>query len=124
LGRETDPEYVIASDGSGDPTRWSSGYPFRVPSGGWRFVFNGDDVAELRRKWRQEEDSGAVTYGEVRFKLTNRMGIPGPLKGAANIKETMTKLTLESGEDFTKVRDLFEQMPDEASNISVEINFE
>jgi hypothetical protein len=36
----------------------------------------------------------------------------------------MTKLTLEPGEDFTKVRDLFERMPDEARNISVEINFE
>jgi hypothetical protein len=52
------------------------------------------------------------------------MGIPGPLQGSAKIKETMTKLTLESGEDFTKVRDLFERMPDEASSISVEINFE
>ena len=124
LGRETEPEYVIASDGSGDPTRWSRGYQFRVPSGGWHFVFNGDDVAELRRKWRQEEDSGEVTYGEVRFQLTNRMGIPGPLQGSARIKETMTKLTIESGEDFTQVRNLFERMPDEASNISVEINFE
>jgi len=124
LGRETEPEYVIASDGSGDPTRWSPGYQFRVPSGGWRFQFNGDDVAELRRKWRQEEDSGEVTYGEVRFQLTNRMGIPGPLQGSARIKETMTKLTIESGEDFTQVRDLFERMPDEAANISVEINFE
>ena len=124
LGRENEPEYVIASDGSGDPTRWSPGYQFRVPSGGWRFVFNGDDVAELRRKWRQDEDSGEVTYGEVRFKLTNRMGIPGPLQGSAKVKETMTKLTIESGEDFTKIRDLFERMPDEATNISVEINFE
>jgi hypothetical protein len=124
LGRDTDPEYVIASDGSGDPTRWSPGYQFRVPSGGWRFKFEGDDVAELRRKWRHEEDSGEVTYGEVRFKLDNRIGIPGPLQGSARIKETMTKLTLEPGEDFTKVRDLFERMPDEASNVSVEINFE
>lgn len=124
LGREAEPEYVIASDGSGDPTRWSPGYQFRIPSGGWRFVFNGDDAAELRRKWREEEDSGEVTYGEVRFQLTNRMGIPGPLQGTAKVEETMTKLTLESSEDFTKVRDLFERMPDEASNISIEINFE
>ncbi|MFC6953474.1 DUF499 domain-containing protein [Halorubellus litoreus] len=124
LGRESEPEYVIATDGSGDPTRWSPGYQFRVPSGGWRFQYNGDDAADLRRKWREEEDSGEVTYGEVRFTLTNRMGIPGPLQGSANIKETMTKLTLESGEDFTKVRDLFERLPDEVSNISVEINFE
>jgi len=124
LGRDADPEYVIASDGSGDPTRWSPGYQFRTPSGGRRFVFSGDDVADLRVKWRQEEEPGEVTYGEVRFKLSNRMGIPGPLQGSARIKETMTKLTLEPGEDFTDVRDLFERMPDEASDISVEINFE
>ena len=124
LGRDSDPEYVIAADGSGDPTRWSPGYQFRVPTGGWRFEFDGDDVAELRRKWREEEDSGEVTYGEVRFRLSNRMGIPGPLQGTARIDETMTKLMIESGEDFTKVRDLFERMPDDATNISVEINFE
>ncbi|WP_323170906.1 DUF499 domain-containing protein [Natrialba sp. PRR66] len=127
LGREAEPEYVVgsgASDGSGDPARWSPGYEFRIPSGGWRFKFDGDDVAALRRKWRADEQSGEVTYGEVRFELANRMGIPGPLQGSARIKESMTKLTLESGEDFTKVRDLFERMPDEASNISVEINFE
>ncbi|WP_233553836.1 DUF499 domain-containing protein [Halococcus sp. IIIV-5B] len=124
LGRDSEPEYVIASDGSGDPTRWSPGYEFRIPSGGWRFQFNGDDVAELRRKWRNEEDSGEVTYGEVRFKLTDRMGIPGPLQGTARIQETMTKLTIEPDEDYTQVRDLFERMPDEATNISVEINFE
>jgi hypothetical protein len=124
LGRDAEPAYVIASDGSGDPTRWSPGYEFRVPSGGWRFQFDGDDVSALRTKWRQEEDSGEVSYGEIRFTLTSRMGIPGPLQGVANIDETMTKMTIESGEDFTKVRDLFERIPDEASNLSIEINFE
>ncbi|MCU4799733.1 DUF499 domain-containing protein [Halobacteria archaeon HArc-gm2] len=127
LGREANPEYVVgsgASDGAGDPSRWSPGYEFRVPSGGWRFKFDGDDVAELRRKWRKDEQTGEVTYGEVRFVLSNRVGIPGPLQGTASVKETMTKLTLESGEDYTKIRDLFERMPEEASNISVEINFE
>ncbi|GAB3686531.1 hypothetical protein GCM10028857_18730 [Salinarchaeum chitinilyticum] len=124
LGRGKDPEYVIGTDGSGDPTRWSKGYQFRIPSGGWRFQFDGDDPAELRRKWRQEEDSGEVTFGEVRFTLTDKRGIPGPLQGTARIQETMTKLTISSGEDFTKVRELFEEMPSDASNISVEINFE
>jgi hypothetical protein len=124
LGRDSEPEYVNATDGSGDPTRWSPGYQFQRPKGGWRFTFEGDDAAALRRKWRDEEDDGEVRYGEVRFQLENRMGIPGPLQGTAKVKETMTKLTLESGEEFTKVRDLFERMPDEARNISVEINFE
>ena len=123
LGRDTEPEYVN-NDGSGDPTRWSPGYQFTIPSGGWRFQFDGDDVAELRRKWRQEENTGEVTYGEVRFKQNDDDGVPSSLLGTARIKETMTKLTLASGEDFTKVRDLFEKMPDEAASISVEINFE
>ncbi len=125
LGRETEPVYVISSDGSEDPDRWSRGYPFRIPGEeGWRFQFDGDDVADLRRKWREEEESGEVSYGEVRFTLTGRVGIPGPLQGTANVSETMTKLTLEPGEDFTDVRDLLERMPDEASSIYVEINFE
>jgi hypothetical protein len=44
--------------------------------------------------------------------------------GTARIEKTRTKLTLASGEDVTEVRNMFERMPDEASSISVEINFE
>jgi hypothetical protein len=124
LGRETDPEYVIAIDDSGDPTRWSPGYQFRIPSGGWHFKFNGDDAADLRRKWRKEEQSGEVTYGEVAFTLADRTAVPGPLMGTVDIDKTRTKLTLASGGDFTDVRDMFERMPDEPSSITVEINFE
>jgi len=36
----------------------------------------------------------------------------------------MTKLTIESGEDFTEIRDLFERMPDEASSLKIEISFQ
>jgi hypothetical protein len=124
LGRETDPEYVIAMDDSGDPTRWSPGYPFRIPSGGWHFKFNGNATAELRRKWRKEEQSGIVTYGEVAFTWTDRTAIPGPLMGTAKVEKTRSKLTLASGGDETDVRDMFERMPEEASSIAVEINFE
>jgi hypothetical protein len=125
LGREDDPAYVIASDGSEDPSRWSPGYPFRIPGEeGWRFEFEGDDVTTLRTRWRREEEAGEVSYGEVRFNLPDRHGVPGPLQGTANVQETMTRLTLSPGEDATKVRDLFEELPEDASNISVEINFE
>jgi hypothetical protein len=125
LGRDDDPVYVISSDGSEDPNRWNPGYPFQIPGEeGWRFKFDGDDVAELRRKWRQDEESGEVSYGEVRFTMTNRTAIPGPLQGTAEVAETMTKLTLEPGEDYTEVRDLLERMPDGASSIYVEVNFE
>jgi hypothetical protein len=85
---------------------------------------NGDDAAELRRQWRDEEQPGEVTYGEVALTLTDRTAVPGQLMGTASVEKTRTKLTLESGGDFTDVRDMFERMPDEASSISVEINFE
>jgi hypothetical protein len=125
LGRDEEPPYVISSDGSEDPGRWSPGYPFRIPGEeGWRFKFDGGDVADLRRRWREDEEPGEVSYGEVRFTLTGRVGIPGPLQGTAKVSETMTKLTLEPGEDYTDVRDLLERMPDEASSIYVEVNFE
>ncbi|MFP9192162.1 DUF499 domain-containing protein [Natrialbaceae archaeon A-CW1-1] len=125
LGRDTDPAYVIGSDGSEEPTRWAPGYHFKIPGEqGWRFRFNGNDVAELRTKWRTEEEPGEVSYGEVRFTLASKEGIPGPLQGTARVAETMTKMTLEPGIDFTDVRTLFERMPSEADNISVEINFE
>ena len=124
LGRDTEPEYVIATDDSSDPTRWSPGYEFRTPSGGWYFKFNGDDVADLRREWRDEEQPGTVVYGEVAFTSTDRTAVPGPLMGTARVEKTRTKLTLASGDDVTDVRDMLEQMPDSATNFAVEINFE
>ena len=124
LGRDTEPEYVIAADDSNDPTRWSPGYEFRVPSGGWHFKFNGDDVADLRRAWREAEQPGTVTYGEVALTTTDRTAIPGPLMGTARVEKTRTKLTLASGDDVTDVRDMLEKMPENATSFAVEINFE
>ncbi len=124
LGRDTDPEYVIATDDSSDPTRWSPGYQFRTPSGGWYFKFDGDDVADLRREWRKKEQPGTVVYGEVTFSSTDRTAIPGPLMGTASVKKTRTTLTLSSGDDVTDVRDMLERMPEGTANFAVEINFE
>jgi hypothetical protein len=124
LGRDTEPEYVIATDDSSDPTRWSPGYEFRTPSGGWYFKFNGDDVADLRSEWREEEQPGTVTYGEVAFTSSDRTAIPGPLMGTARVDKTRTKLTLAGGDDVTDVRDMLERMPESATNFAVEINFE
>jgi hypothetical protein len=124
LGRDTEPEYVIATDDSSDPTRWSPGYEFRTPSGGWYFKFNGDDVADLRSEWREKEQPGTVTYGEVAFTSSDRTAIPGPLMGTAGVDKTRTKLTLASGDDVTDVRDMLERMPESATSFAVEINFE
>jgi len=81
-------------------------------------------VASLRTKWREKEEPGEVSYGEVRFTLEGRRGIPGPLQGTAKAAETMTKITLQPGENHTAVRDLLEKIPDEAESLYVEINFE
>jgi hypothetical protein len=123
LGRDTEPEYVIASDDSTDPTRWSPGYEFCTPSGGWSFKFSGDDMANLRREWREEEQSGTVAYGEVAFTSSDQTAVPGPLMGTVSVEKTRTVLTLTDGDDITDIRDMLERMPEGATNIAVEINF-
>nr|WP_233710727.1 DUF499 domain-containing protein [Natronococcus pandeyae] len=127
LGREDDPTYVVGPTGSDDPADWVPGYPFRVPdsgSDGWRFEFTGDDVAELRRKWRDEKQGGAIDYGDVTFMLPDKKGVPGTLQGTAEVERTQVNLTLRSGQEYTRVQDLFERMPDGASSLKIEISFE
>jgi hypothetical protein len=125
LGRDEEPRYVVGPTGSDAAVDWSPGFPFRVPGEpGWRFEFDGEEVSDLRTKWRNEEQTGEVSYGELQFKTTTREGIPGPLQGTANIAETNIRMRIEPGEDYTAVRDLLERMPEDVSNISVEINFE
>jgi hypothetical protein len=125
LGREEEPEYVVGPTGSEDASDWVNGYPFRIPeSGGWRFEYNGDDVAALRRKWHDEHQDGEVDYGDVTFMLPEREGVPSALQGAAEVERTQVNLTLRSGQEYTKVQDLFEKMPDEATSLKIEISFE
>ena len=90
----------------------------------WRFEFNGDDVAALHKKWRREHQTGTVEYGDVTFMLPDREGVPGVLQGTADIERTQVSLTLRSEGDYTKVQDLFERMPDEASSLKIEIGFQ
>ncbi|QSX00996.1 DUF499 domain-containing protein [Haloterrigena alkaliphila] len=125
LGRDDDPEYVVGPTGSEKATDWVNGYPFRIPeSGGWRFEYNGDDVVELRRKWRNNHQDGAVDYGDVTFMLPDKEGVPGAVQGTVDVERTQVNLTLNSGQEYTKVQDLFELMPDEASSLKIEISFE
>ncbi len=125
LGRDDDPEYVVGPTGSEKATDWVNGYPFRIPeSGGWRFIYNGDDMAELRRKWRNNHQDGAVDYGDVTFMLPDKDGVPGAIQGTVDVERTQVNLTLNSGQEYTNVQDLFERMPDEASSLKIEISFE
>jgi len=127
LGREEEPVYVVGPTGSEKSSDWVPGYPFRIPDVGsetWRFEYNGDDVAAMRRKWRRDHQTGTVEYGDVTFMLPDREGVPGALQGTADIERSQVSLTLRSEQDYTKVQDLFERMPDEASSLKVEISFQ
>jgi|GEM_PF-2142567 len=127
IGKDEDPEYVVNTTGSEKASDWVPGYPFRradPDAQTWRFEFNGDDVAAMRTKWRNNHETGSVEYGDVTFMLPDREGVPGSLQGTADVERAQVSLTLRSGQDYTKVQDLFERMPDEASSLKVEISFE
>ena len=127
LGRDDDPVYVVGPTGSESASDWVPGYPFRVPDVGsetWRFEYNGDDVAAMRKKWRDDHQTGTVDYGDVTFMLPDKEGVPGSLQGTADVERTQVSLTLRSEQEYTKVQDLFERMPDEASSLKIEISFQ
>jgi len=127
LGRDDDPVYVVGPTGSESASDWVPGYPFRVPDVGsetWRFEYNGDDVAAMRKKWRDDHQTGTVDYGDVTFMLPDKEGVPGSLQGTADVERTQVSLTLRSEQEYTKVQDLFERLPDEASSLKIEISFQ
>jgi len=127
IGKDENPEYVVSTTGSERAADWVPGYPFRkadTEADTWRFEYNGDDVAAMRRKWRNNHRTGDVEYGDVTFMLPDRGGVPGALQGTADVERTQVSLTLRSGQDYTKVQDLFGRMPDEASSLKVEISFQ
>jgi hypothetical protein len=78
----------------------------------------------MRSKWRNNHQTGSVEYGDVTFMLPEREGVPGALQGTADVERTQVSLTLRSEQDYTKVQDLFERMPEEASSLKIEISFQ
>ena len=127
IGKDEEPEYVVNTTGSDKASDWVPGYPFRkadTEAETWRFEYNGDDAAALRKKWRDEHQTGTVEYGDVTFMLPDREGVPGALQGTADVDRTQVSLTLRSEQDYTKVQDMFERMPDEATSLKVEISFQ
>ncbi|MCD2204530.1 DUF499 domain-containing protein [Halobacterium sp. KA-6] len=127
LGREGEPIYVVGPTGSDNTADWVPGYPFRKPEKGtktWRFEYNGDDVSTMRSKWRHGHQEGTVDYGDITFMLPDKEGVPGALQGTADVERSQVSLTLRSGQDYTRVQDLFERMPDEASSLKIEISFQ
>ncbi|CCQ37076.1 DUF499 domain protein [Natronomonas moolapensis 8.8.11] len=127
IGKDEEPEYVVNTTGSDKASDWVPGYPFRKYDPGrgiWRFKYNGDDVAAMRKKWRDEHQTGEVEVGDVTFMLPDREGVPAALQGTADTERTQISLTLQSEQDYTKVQDMFERMPDEATSLKVEISFQ
>jgi hypothetical protein len=127
IGKDEEPEYVVNTTGSDKASDWVPGYPFRKADPDakiWRFKYNGDDVAAMRKKWRDEHQTGEVEVGDVTFMLPNREGVPGSLQGTADVEKTQVTLTLQSEQDYTKVQDMFERMPEEATSLKVEISFQ
>jgi hypothetical protein len=124
---EDEPEYVVGPTGSDEPADWSPGFPFRVPEEeGWRFKYEGDDVADMRKEWREKSrgQEGKVSYGDVNMNLPDDMGVPDLFRGSIEVVKTNVDLSIESGETDGDVRDLFEKIPEEAENIQIEITFE
>jgi len=67
IGKDEEPEYVVNTTGSDKATDWVPGYPFRkadTEADTWRFEYNGDDVAAMRSKWRNNHQTGSVEYGD------------------------------------------------------------
>ncbi|MDH5020349.1 DUF499 domain-containing protein [Halobacterium rubrum] len=127
IGKDEEPEYVVNTTGSDKASDWVPGYPFRkadTDAETWRFEYNGDDVAAMRKKWRSNHQTGSVEYGDVTFMLPDKEGVPGALQGTADVERTQVSVTLRSEQDYTKVQDLFERMPEEASSLKVEISFQ
>jgi hypothetical protein len=127
IGKEEEPEYVVNTTGSEKASDWVPGYPFRkadTEAETWRFEYNGDDVAAMRKKWRDDHQTGQVDYGDITFMLPDKEGVPGALQGTADVERTQVSLTLRSGQDYTKVQDLFERMSEEASSLKIEISFQ
>jgi len=83
-------------------------------------------VAVLRKKWRnwrKDNSTGNVDYGDVTFMWPDSNGVPSDLQETADVERTQLSLTLRSGQSYSKVQDLFERMPEEASSLKIEISF-
>ena len=63
-------------------------------------------------------------YRPIYTIFSDKEVVPGALQGTADIDRTQVSLTLRSEQDYTKVQDLFERMPDETSSLKIEISFQ
>ncbi|WP_135823667.1 DUF499 domain-containing protein [Halorussus ruber] len=126
LGEDTEPKYKIGTNGSTDPSDWMNGYPFKTPGDGedtWDFDHEFDSPTKMRKRWRQEHQEGLLNYGSIRFVLPESDGVPEEMRDIAAIERTHVDMTLESDQEYTVFSRLFDKVPENATDIQIEMEF-
>jgi hypothetical protein len=121
-----DPSYLL-DNGSANPRDWGPGTGFRIPGGTWEFVERTDDVQELREEWLEESEdrTGELTDGFLNFVLYED-STTEEFRDAAEMKEAKieVRLTPEPGQDYRKVGGILDKMPEDATEIRADFEFE
>lgn len=122
LGND-EPAYLL-SNGSANPSDWSSGSQFQIPGGTWKFEEFFSSTSDLLNAWEEKKEDGEVTEGTLRF------SVPGgsPVEEFSRVIElhdsTMTiELTIESGQPVMHVTRLFQEVPENAQDIEARFEF-
>jgi len=123
LGND-EPAYMLET-GSSNPADWSRGAGFQIPGGTWDFTEFSETTSDLQSAWTEaKEDEGEVTEGNLRFTLPGH----GPVDGVeqvidVQVSSTTVDLTVESGQPMMHVTRLFEELPNDATNIDARFEF-
>lgn len=120
----SDPKYLIEG-GSSNPDDWSPGTLFEIPGGTWSFNEFESTPEKLQDVWReQKEEKGEVTDGRLRFTLGGGRWIDD-LGEVINLQtgEQEIRLTVEAGQPAAHVTRLFEELPDDATDIDAQFEF-
>jgi hypothetical protein len=124
LGTEN-PQYVVKTTGSNNPTDWFSGAGFRIPpEEGWTFEYQGDSPAEMRQEWQNIHESGAVSHGSLSFNTAGDGAAPGVLQNVAGFQQAHTDLQLTLEQSHETVATILENIPESATGIDITIQFE
>lgn len=122
LGND-EPAYLLET-GSANPSDWSMGTHFQIPGGTWEFTEFCTTPADLQEAWADAKEDGEVTDGSLRFTVADNPAF-GELGDVINIQNSSTtvELTVASGEPVIHVTRLFDQLPEEATDIEARFEF-
>ena len=119
-----EPEYLL-ENGSSDPRDWDVGMRFEVPGTVVEFREFVDSKAGLLDAWADMTVDGEVTEGELSFDVPG-VHVVGEFTEVAEVRDATTRTTLdvESGQPMTHVTRLFNELPEEATNIDAKFEFQ